>query len=83
MLTFSIFIQWITSVLADRRSPAFSLDYQVDNAMHKPFVIAYINNIYKQINFKNISKKKKKKNLLTKQIKIRFTDNYTLIRNLI
>ena len=61
MLTFSIFIQWITSVLADRRSPAFSLDYQVDNAMHKPFVIAYMNNMYKQLNFKNISQKKKKK----------------------
>ena len=61
MLTFSIFIQWITSVLADRRSLAFSLDYQVDNAMHKPFVIAYMNNMYKQLNFKNISQKKKKR----------------------
>ena len=76
MLTFSNFIQWITSVLADRCSPAFSLDYQVDNAMHKPFVIAYMNNnMYRQLNFKNISPKKKKKKPFNKTNKNWFTDN--------
>ena len=76
MLTFSNFIQWITGVLADRCSPAFSLDYQVDNAMHKPFVIAYMNNnMYRQLNFKNISPKKKKKKPFNKTNKNWFTDN--------